>query len=65
MIEIDVVKFSQKTTFCNHYRMRANRFITSASEFAKRYNLGEPQFGNFFQAQYDKSVDLLHARFID
>lgn len=46
-------------------RMRANRLVTSASEFADRYNLGEPEFGNFFQAQYDESVDRFHARFID
>lgn len=45
--------------------MRANRLVTSAEEFAQRYNLGEPEFGNFFQAQYDKSVNVLHASFID
>lgn len=28
-------------------------------EFAKKYNLGDPEFGNFFQAQYDEYADVL------
>lgn len=45
--------------------MRAARLNTSAAKFARKYDLGEPEFGNFFQAQYDESVDILHASFID
>jgi len=30
--------------------------------FAKKYNLGNPIAGNFYQAQYDDCVPLLHAR---
>lgn len=35
--------------------------MTSASELAKKYNLGDPEFGNFYQAQYDAYVDVLKA----
>lgn len=42
-------------------RSRANRLMTSASELAKKYNLGDPEFGNFYQAQYDAYVDVLKA----
>lgn len=45
--------------------MRANRLVTSAQEFAHRYDLGEAEFGNFFQAQYDESSDEIHEAFID
>ncbi|PSN44467.1 OV-16 antigen [Blattella germanica] len=31
--------------------------------FAKKYNLGNPVAGNFFQAQYDDYVPTLHAQF--
>lgn len=42
-----------------HFRSSANRPKTSAAKFAQRYNLGEPEFGNFYQAQYDAYVDIL------
>ncbi|XP_037031506.1 protein D3-like [Bradysia coprophila] len=29
-----------------------HRLRTSASKLAKKYNLGDPEFGNFFEAQY-------------
>lgn len=35
---------------------------TFASEFANKYNLGDPVFGNFYQAQYDEYSDILHAK---
>lgn len=38
---------------------------TSASGFAKKYDMGEPVFGNFYEAQYDPYVDILHAQFTD
>ncbi|XP_055303784.1 protein D2-like isoform X2 [Sitodiplosis mosellana] len=43
-------------------RSGANRAKTSASEFAQRYNLGAPEFGNFYEAQYDAYVDILNAQ---
>ena len=43
-------------------RSRANRLMTSVSELVKKYNLGDPVFGNFFQAQYDSYVDILQAQ---
>lgn len=44
------------------HRNIANRMKTFASEFAKKYNLGDPVFGNFFQAQYDEYSDILHEK---
>lgn len=44
------------------HRSVANRMKTFASEFAKKYNLGDPVFGNFFQAQYDEYSDILHEK---
>lgn len=35
---------------------------TSAMNLAKKYNLGDPEFGNFYQAQYDAYVDVLQAQ---
>lgn len=46
-------------------RSRANRKQTSTKDFAKKYNLGEPEFGNFYQAQYDSYVDIFAAQSID
>ncbi|XP_055303786.1 protein D1-like [Sitodiplosis mosellana] len=43
-------------------KSRANRFMTSVSELLKKYNLGDPEFGNFFQAQYDAYVDIIQAQ---
>lgn len=44
------------------FRSAANRAKTSASDFAKRFNLGNSEFGNFYQAKYDKYVDELQAQ---
>lgn len=44
------------------FRSRAHRLTTSASALANKYNLGDPEFGNFFQAQYDEYVDVLQAQ---
>ncbi|CAG9791319.1 unnamed protein product [Diatraea saccharalis] len=41
---------------------RANRPKFSIAKFAKKYNLGEPVAGNFFQAQYDDYVPILHKQ---
>lgn len=44
-----------------HTRNRSisNRALTSASRFAQKYNLGEAEFGNFFQAEWDEYCDKL------
>lgn len=45
--------------------MRAHRLKTSTIDLAHKYDLGDPEFGNFYEAQYDSFVDIFHARFID
>lgn len=45
--------------------MRANRLQTSTQKLAEKYHLGNPEFGQFYQAQYDSYVDIFHAMFID
>lgn len=42
-------------------RSRAHRIKTSTMDLANKYNLGNPEFGNFYQAQYDEYVDVLQA----
>lgn len=44
------------------HRSREHRIKTSAMDLAKKYNLGNPEFGNFYQAQYDEYVDVLQAQ---
>lgn len=34
----------------------------SVSKFAKKYNLGDPVFGNFFQAEWDNYVPTLYKQ---
>lgn len=31
------------------FSTRAHRLLTSTKEFAKKYNLGDPEFGKFFK----------------
>lgn len=38
---------------------RAGRLSTKHQEFVQKYNLGNPEFGNFFLAQYDEYVPVL------
>lgn len=55
-------KFSSKCLLYNYVhflRTISNRPLTSVTRFARKYNLGEPVFGNFFQAQYDEYSDKL------
>lgn len=53
-------------TICKlHFRSAANREKTSAAAFAQKYNLGNPQFGNFYQAEYDSYVDILYEQLED
>lgn len=40
---------------------RDGRFFTKAMEFASENNLGDPEFGNFFLAQFDDWVPQLGA----
>lgn len=46
-------------------RSRAHRLKTSAMKLAEKYNLGNPEFGNFYQAQYDAYVDILQAQTVE
>lgn len=46
-------------------RSRANRLKTSTMDFAKKYNLGDPEFGNFYRAQYEPYVDIYQAQLTD
>lgn len=39
-----------------------NRMMTSTMELATKYQLGDPLFGNFYQAQYDEYSDVLTAQ---
>lgn len=43
-------------------RSREHRFDSNARKFVEKHNLGVPQFGNFYQAQYDDYVPKLHAQ---
>lgn len=47
------------------YRNRSHRMNTSVLKFAEKYRIGSPEFGNFYQAEYDSYCDELHAQFID
>lgn len=40
---------------------RDGRFFTKAMEFASEHNLGDPEYGNFFLAQFDDWVPQLGA----
>lgn len=44
------------------YRSGDGRFNTKAVDFVNQHNLGSPIAGNFFQAQYDDYVPILHAQ---
>lgn len=41
------------------YRSLSNRPSTSVLSFAEKYNLGDPEFGNIYQAEYDAYSDIL------
>uniref|UniRef100_A0A0N4ZIC6 Phosphatidylethanolamine-binding protein n=1 Tax=Parastrongyloides trichosuri TaxID=131310 RepID=A0A0N4ZIC6_PARTI len=41
---------------------RNGRFNWNVKEFSKKYNLEGPIYGNFYQAQYDDYVPILHAQ---
>ncbi|XP_050552662.1 protein D3-like [Spodoptera frugiperda] len=43
-------------------RTSANRVSFSAVDFAKKFNLEDPIAGDFFQAQYDDYVPILHRQ---
>lgn len=47
------------------FRSLAHRLKTSTSELAKKYDLGNPEFGNFYLAQYDEYVDVIHSQTTD
>lgn len=42
---------------------RDGRLKTKTRDLIKEFNLGSPVAGNFYQAQYDDYVPVLHARF--
>lgn len=39
-----------------------NRPKTSTVEFMQKYNLSNPEYGNFYQAQYDDYAGILLAQ---
>lgn len=41
---------------------RENRPKFSAAQFSKKYNMGVPVAGNFYQAEYDDYVPILHKQ---
>lgn len=44
------------------FRSGANRAKFSIAKFAKKYNLGAPVAGNFYQAEYDDYVPELYKQ---
>ncbi|XP_018333229.1 phosphatidylethanolamine-binding protein homolog F40A3.3-like [Agrilus planipennis] len=42
---------------------REGRIKFSIRNFAKQYNLGDPVAGNFYQAEWDEYVPILHKQF--
>lgn len=42
-----------------------NRVRASSKEFVRKYKLGQPIAGNFYQAQYDDYVPILYGQLID
>lgn len=55
--KIDVTNI-QKTRNCS----REGRVSSSAKAFIDEHKLGDPLFGNFYQAQYDDYVPTLHKQ---
>lgn len=45
-----------------YFRSLDHRLLTSTMKFATKYNLGDPEFGCFYQAQYDAYSDILSAQ---
>ncbi|XP_045774570.1 protein D3-like [Maniola jurtina] len=43
-------------------RSAANRTLFSITDFAKKYNLGNPVAGNFLMAEYDKYVPIIQKQ---
>ncbi|CAD6994069.1 phosphatidylethanolamine-binding protein homolog F40A3.3 [Ceratitis capitata] len=54
--KIETEKFIPKTS-------REGRIGVKARDYIAKYNLGSPIAGNFYQAQYDDYVPILHAQF--
>lgn len=50
-----------KASACTLIRTRDGRFFTKAMQFASENHLGDPEFGNFFTAQFDDWVPQLGA----
>lgn len=44
------------------FRSGDHRGLTHVAEFAQKYNLGAPEFGNFYQAPYDTYSDILQKQ---
>lgn len=56
--KIETTVYVSKTT-------RTGRTQTKARDLIKEHNLGVPEFGNFYIAEYDDYVPTLHAGFTD
>ncbi|RZB39108.1 D2-like [Asbolus verrucosus] len=57
-------KQPEKLTFDEEHKSNTNgnRSKFSTEDFAKKYKLGNPVGGNFFEAQFDDSVPALHKQ---
>lgn len=53
--------FQMMSIFCSYCRTRYGRFYTSTVEFVNRHHLGNPEAGNFFLAQWDDYVPIIHS----
>ncbi|XP_057653703.1 protein D3-like [Diorhabda carinulata] len=51
------IDYSELEISCLNHRLKWN-----VRNFAKKYNLGQPIAGNFYQAQYDEYVPIIHSR---
>lgn len=47
------------------FRSGKRRAHFCAKKFAEKYNLGKPVAGNWFEAQWDDSVPMIHAQLTD
>lgn len=62
------ISFKQCSRILNHrpfsidFRSRSNRLRTSVTNLAEKYNLGNPEFGNFYVAQYEPYVDTFYQQ---
>lgn len=63
---LSIIYFSisiiNSVNFYDHSRSRWYRVNTSTMDLAEKHNLGDPDFGNFFLAEYDPYTKILHMQ---